>query len=1018
MNPPPGRSTAGRIEAAKERAVVALIFRFLDFELDVELYEIRREGERLPVERRVVDLLLYFVRNRNRVISREEFLEGVWPDVTVRERIVDQMIYEARKVLGDDANKPRIIETIRGRGWLFVADVIESALRRWPQGSLPPGEIPFVGRKKELEALEGAMDAGREQRGSMVLITGEPGIGKSRLIEEFADRASRQGVRAYLGRCPEVDGAPPFWPWTQLLRAHRLAIGETAWEAILERTPQVGQLSRELDEKERWRTRVRPSHVGNDRFLLYDTITRFWLDVAEESPVLLLLLDDLHRADESSLQLLRYLAGEVRPKGLVVVGTSRGQIEGRAVTGLMGLRVNLSGLESRDLAEFVERASHDLGEVTDRLDPSAAGGNPFLLKTMLRTDSTDGRRLLLDRDLVLEFTCRLPHQTQFGLIAASVAGLQFDPSLVAEACEQSRDEFVKALLPAIAIGVVHRSSSEEYRFSHLLLRDSIYDALPENLVETFHARLARVLQAGNADPALLAHHFGCSGRSGDSRIAFGYLIEAGRAALGRLAIDEAHRHLTSAAGLAAVVELSGEESLDLEILLGEAEVRCGERRLGTRRLVSAAGAARAAGRQAAMAKAALAISPGALAIDIGVVDQLAVRVLEVALEFSDDLEPSMCARLRARLALALHAEPNTLDQRRDLLVAADAGEKSERAYVEVQVAREAALWDPAECVARWASLGRAAASARRVSEPELEGIAKILQITTAQEMARGADARIFLTELVDLIALSSLRPLEWYVLLYRASFAIDDGDLDRAEEVLERMDTVAGPAGGANAENAYAAGHFGLHWHRGQFDQASAVCQIAYEKYPRIHVWGCGHGLSLFRSGRVAEAEAIFDQAFEVLAGQSNRDLMWLGGVTALGDLCADLRREECAGQICRDLDPYMGRIAGVGYAVLSWGPVDRVVGRLRTLQRDYIGAAEAFSSAERVIASAKASIWTTYNQLDRADALCLTGRIEAIRVAETAIHRARELGRVRGQSALVVRSDRMLSDLHEMIGT
>ena len=497
-----------------------MIFRFLEFELDVELYELRRDGERLAVERRVVDLLLYLVRNRARVISREEFLDGVWPDVTVRARIVDQMIYEARKAMGDDANAPRIIQTVRGRGWLLVAEVIESALRRWPQGSLPPGEIPFVGRKEELEALEAALDAGRDQRGSMVLITGEPGIGKSRLIEEFAERACHQHARAYIGRCPEVDGAPPFWPWTQLLRAHRLAIGETAWEAILERTPQVGQLSRELDERERWRTRVRPSHVGDDRFLLYDTITRFWLDVAEQSEVLLLLLDDLHRADESSLQLLRYFAGELRSKGVVVVGTVR-PWDGATPHEVLGPRasttLSLTGLSEREVSQFAEFLS-----IADRVGPvytkcPSAGGNPLLIRSVLRGEAD---RPLVLRRLTHEFLNQLQDRTKMFLAVSAVIGRQFSAGLLADVTRVGLIDVHTALIEAVTAGLVAPTDPDTYEFTHLVLRDSLYKELPPAVTSLFHSRIGGVLAAQEAELAVVAHHYRRSAEAGDDRRAF------------------------------------------------------------------------------------------------------------------------------------------------------------------------------------------------------------------------------------------------------------------------------------------------------------------------------------------------------------------------------------------------------------------------------------------------------------------------------------------------------------------
>jgi len=154
-----------------------VIYRFGDFELDTELFELRRRRQPLAAERRILDLLIVLIENRARVVSREELLEALWPNVTVREQVLSQAVYEARKLLGDDARRPACIQTVRGRGFRFVADVEEGGGLARPVAGKPPGFTPFVGRREMLAALDEALEGACAGRGGLVVVSGEPGIG-------------------------------------------------------------------------------------------------------------------------------------------------------------------------------------------------------------------------------------------------------------------------------------------------------------------------------------------------------------------------------------------------------------------------------------------------------------------------------------------------------------------------------------------------------------------------------------------------------------------------------------------------------------------------------------------------------------------------------------------------------------------------------------------------------------------------------------------------------------------------
>jgi len=184
---------------------------FGDFELDESLYELRRDGAPIKLEPKVFDVLRYLVDHHERVVSKDELLEQLWPGEFVSESVLPRCIVAVRKALGDDPAAPRFIQTIHGRGYRFVA-----AVRPAPGGQVAvgatPGEVAeeprvFVGREDAMAHLRSAVDQAFAGRGQLVLLLGEPGIGKTRTAEELAEVAARRGALVATGRCHEGEGA-------------------------------------------------------------------------------------------------------------------------------------------------------------------------------------------------------------------------------------------------------------------------------------------------------------------------------------------------------------------------------------------------------------------------------------------------------------------------------------------------------------------------------------------------------------------------------------------------------------------------------------------------------------------------------------------------------------------------------------------------------------------------------------------------------------------------------------------
>lgn len=375
------------------------IYRFGDFELDAARGELHRAGKAVPAERRAVELLLHLLRHRGRVVSKEELLAELWPGVAVQDRIVNQAIYNARKLLGDDTRAPRFIATLRGRGFRFVAEVEEAASPRAP--------LPFIGRAAELRALQRALEAARRGQGGAVLICGGAGSGKTRLAGEFAARARALGARVQSARCTQPAGAPALWPWRKLLRGEREALPAQSWREALRRHPHLGHLltdglaaaadaaaadadaiAADAGAGRAGRYPAAGAAADAGEFLLFESVARYGAEAAAETP-LLLILDDLHWADAASVRLLRHFALETGEAAVLLVATCR-EAELAARSELLeplaewlrqphSQRLALGGLSAAEVADFARNAGPPPGREEAQLLAAYSGGNPAVL---------------------------------------------------------------------------------------------------------------------------------------------------------------------------------------------------------------------------------------------------------------------------------------------------------------------------------------------------------------------------------------------------------------------------------------------------------------------------------------------------------------------------------------------------------------------------------------------------------------------------------------------------------------
>jgi tetratricopeptide (TPR) repeat protein len=477
------------------------------------------------------------------------------------------------------------------------------------------GEL--FGRGDELSRLVAALVRAEQGHGSFVLLTGEAGIGKSRLARELEARARERHVTVAWGRCWEAGGAPAFWPWTQAFRA----LGREPFER-LDHTPDPSQ-----------------------RFVLFDTLTRTLAEAARETP-LLVVLDDLHVADVPSLLLLLFVARELGGMSVLIVGSVR---EAHPIDGELGALLaklrreaevfSLPRLTPDDVAAWaVSRSTLDAERIY-----RVSEGNPLFVEELLRVGLGKGALPGALASVIDEhFSCLSP-RTRLALEAASVLGREFSLATLCTAFGLRIDELARDANEAVVAGVLVPSERDHFVFSHALLRDRVYESLPPTRRAELH------WQAGSTMPegATRAHHL-LEGRSaGDPRVAAETAALAAANALAQLAYEEALA-LTKRAEVAVLPGSALE--CELELVRAEALFRTGNADEGRALARHAAARATALESPELSARAALVYGTEVIASTL---DRVMIELLEAALARLPAESSALRARVMARLAAAL-----------------------------------------------------------------------------------------------------------------------------------------------------------------------------------------------------------------------------------------------------------------------------------------------------------------------------------------------------------------------------
>jgi DNA-binding SARP family transcriptional activator len=852
---------------------------------------------------------------------------GVDPGPALRE-LEDAILAQAPHLSGPAASPPRPVTAVR-----LVDGARESAAPA------------FFGRERELAQMTGAAQEAAARRLRIVLVAGEAGAGKTTLASQLGRRLAADGWIITTGRCPEHGGAPPGWAWAQALRS----LARDCPPGTAE--PPVPLLTDAAEAD---------GDASSARFRLHAAVARYLGEVSGTVP-LLVVLDDLHRADGETLAMLTSIAADLATASLMILATYRHDEPNEqlpeclaTLAGREPLRITLDGLDAVAAAQLVvATCTTAVDEATVRAITERTGGNPFFLKETARLLDSEGAPTAIGgvpagvRDVLLRRIARLPATAQTILRQAAVIGTEADVDVLTAVAAADEHVLLDAVEAGLLAGLITEPAAGTIRFSHALVRETLYDSLSRLRRSRLHARAAVAIERHHpGDVAALAYHYG-EART-EPAIAARYCALAAQQAEQRFAYREAARLCEQAIScLDQTADPSATDRLELMLTLVRTLNESGQH--GEARLQ----------RQVAVRAALPLDDPPLLARaitsfeatriwqnpDYGSVDDELVDTIELTLARL----PSEHESLRCRLLSTLAFELDGADSERGYEASAEA----------VQLART--LGDPevlsvavlARCVQSYRHDGLAERAHICAELLETPGKSVITE-SWAREMLIKTSCGVGDFDAADAHALEAARLAERYnnasaafnVTFYGALRAALAGDVAGASRLYQQgaadMDWLG------MGDTGFAISVVGrsclLLTHDRIAEMAGEIEAFAGAISPASGVSEL-YALVLAEGGRLREAKAV--------AGQPRpfrRDQLWLllTGIRALLGIALD--DKERAEPAYRALLPFAARPVGAETGLFTLWPAAQILGDLAS----YLGRPDAKAHYEHALAIAE----------------------------------------------------------------
>lgn len=852
-------------------------------------------------------------------------------------------------------------------------------------------EAGFVGREEErarLGEVATAVQAGRRQ---LALISGEPGIGKTRLATQAALEMHARGAAVLFGRATESLEAP-YRAWTEAL-SHYIEHGP---QPVLERHAERhgGELARlvpHLAARVPGLPVPKQSDPETERYLLLAAAVGL-LQEASSEQALVVVLDDLHWADSQTLALLRHLVTSVVDAELLVLGTHRDSelARGNPLRRLLGdlrnepgvERIGLQGFAADDVGALMRFAiGYEPGEEVTRLADQIirdTEGNPFFVAEILRhldesgalAPDASGRwaltRSLADlglpqsiREVVISRTERLGDQPAELLSTAAVIGRDFDLDLLSRVVDRDEEALVDLLEGAVAAALLHEGSAGRFSFAHTLVNQTLYELIGATRRAQLHRRIAEALEeACGPDPGdrtnELARHWLRASSPREPLKAARYCRLAGERALAALAPNEGLNWFRRAIELldhAPGVEAS--ERCDVLIGLGDAQRQVGEDTY-CETLLEAGEIAQELADGERIVRAAVANTRGFASV-VGQVDRRRVEGLEAALELCEDARQRSC--LLSLLAVELSY---TGDQERRLELSGEAVELARESGDRHSLAwalarRQTAIAAPGTLSQRLAEVEELIGLAEELDDPMLRYWAHVWRAMDAIEICDFETASCD-REVQEEIAEATGQPMfRWVNTFAPVVLACLRGDFERAEELTNRSAELGSTSGQPDVLTIYAGQIHAIRYEQGRLGEILEVQEMAVEETPLLSAYSGALALSYCELEEMDKARAVLRRfaadGFEINANLSSKNALCF-----MAEVAARVEEPEAASVLYDRLLPWREQLSYTG--ITLFGPVERYLGLAAACLGRHDGAEEHFGRAAETCKRIGAPTW------------------------------------------------------------
>lgn len=842
-------------------------------------------------------------------------------------------------------------------------------------------KLPFTGRAAEYETLTVALAGARNGHGSVVLLAGEPGIGKTRLTEEFSERAAASAL-VIRGNCYEGEVAAPLGPWTEAMRAlvdatppgdlpELLGSGAADVAAML---PEIRDVIPNLHPP----PRLDPE---SERARLFESIGSALRAAASERP-LVIFLDDIHWSDRLSLALLEQFARGIADCGVVIIGTYR-DVEVDRVHPLAQTLAALRRLEHYQrlaIGGFSVDAVYDL---LHTIEPSAeaepakralaralhdeSSGNPFFIREVLNHLAETGRLAHVDgvwtgmvtsveelgipegvREIIGRRLSRLGDVCNRMLQRASAMTGGFTWDELCAICDDTEDALLDALDEAMGSQIIVERGRMAYDFTHALIRSTLYDELSSPRRALLHRRIAEALEtlyASDLDAHLgdLAEHYMAS-TGGAAEKAIEYGMRAGDRAKSLAAWSEAAEHYQRALdAMSLAAAPGGERRVRAQLALAECHRFAGRAADSIALLRTAMQAARALGAADLIGAAAVNFDFAAYLVEEDLTAER-VALLDEALEAlradrSAQRVHVLCRRVQAAAAIAnarsgasaagfqAYAgakDPAVLAQAQEAVGLAESiGDAS--AIWTATLTLHNYGWTPDNLEERRALIDRGYAAAERGGMDVVAWERAMVQLELGDI---DAFART-VTEYRAYLERSRYAPAAFIPDAMEAGVEAARGALAAAEARWSAYTARYGGAG--DAATTSVAQMALLRLLQGRLAELEPVWNAIVTRFPGVSAFTAAHALLLAQAGKHDAATEIIDALVAGDLASVPRDFLWKATMSLLADACGDAEHRDGAAVVYGAMLPYAGTNAAINY-IVPLGSMARPLARVAAL--------------------------------------------------------------------------------------